>query len=307
MKILFLVILTLSLSLVSPCPQMREFTTNFFQTIKGRNWTLSENCFGPLVETEFNQIKEALNKNDLITAYLLFSKLLDENKRECPVDDVNALVSDVVTQFYSGELQRSIQKNFLEILRLFNESEATKTPAQFGKLAGTIVNIVLYNQAHNGLIFLESSRFLSSDPKEDFELFFRGLLEGVSKVPFEENKCYNTLDSVLVTLKGAVQKLYEAIKTRSNFTEAVKTLIEVVNSLKDYSGNCHFTELAKTLAGYSNPFTGIYTLLYNISTHGSEMTQLVKDLYNSVRGKNFNQAGVVSGKITKILLAWETE
>lgn len=317
--LLFLTLVVIGLSCISASgSEGRDFITGFFQTVKGKDWKLNENCFGPAVDADLVDLKAAIQAFEFNKALEILSKIAVESKADCPVEEFLELQNLVVEKAKSGELLKNIQKNFLEIIRLVKENLTNpeqRTPYNFGKTLGSIALLVLYNKQHNrALTFLadnDSLSFLAADEMntEQFQIFFHGILTGVSTVPYADNKCYKETDVFLIDIEAASRKVYEAIinKSPSDFYNAAKGLLAALKKIAQYDENCKASDLIKSIGVYALPYIGLGKLIYNVTVNGSTYFGLTKEMYSAISDKSYEKAGITTGKILKTLLSWETK
>jgi len=300
--------------------ESRQFVTGFFQAIKGNDWQLNPECLGPASEQKVDEIFRALMAADWQKAYTQFASLALETQKDCPINDVNDLWTRLAQENTFDQFMKDIKSNANEIFRILaeaNSSQASKTPYAIGKAFGSVAVLVLYNrQQNNSLLFLalpfESQVFLGiKDLKintADFDIFFKGILTGVSSVSYNENKCYMEVAGSLDEIKAAAFKIYAAVVTMNagDFAAGLAQLTASLIKIKAYDQNCSITQLIKSITTYSSGYAGLAKLIYNISNNGFKYFDLSKEMIQFIQEKNFEKGGVTSGKIIKILLSWET-
>jgi len=313
--LILLCLFTISFSIVATSEnEPREFITGFFQAIKGNDWKLNPDCFGPASHEKFGDLLYALKSADWTRAYSIFSTLETEAKQNCPFDDLLELKNRLNQEIAEGKLFDDLRSNSSKIISILTEifHLQQRTPYDFGKALGSIASMVLYQKKHNSFAFLalseEAEVFLDVDVKLKSG-FFKGLLTGVSAVPYEQNKCYQEIDGSLDEIEAAVMKIYNAVVSRdsSNFTAALAQLTVSLLKIKAYDEDCRVTQLIKSLSVYSAGYAGLAKLIYNITTNRTHYYDLSQEMIQAIREMNLEKGGVTCGKIVKILLSWETK
>lgn len=318
--LILVTLMSLAISCISASQsEGKEFITGFFQAVKGGDWKINENCFGQAFEAEIEDLKSSIKTLNLQKALEILSKIAVETQADCPVAEFKELKNLITEKVKSGELLSNIRKNFNQIILIIGElfHSQTQRPAyNYGKALGRIALIVLYNsKSDKALRFLALEKAedanAQKNPKmnlDDFEIFYKGILTGVSKVPYEENKCYKEIPLELDQLLNQARKIYDSIreKSPSEFTTAIAELLVSLSKLKSYDENCKVNQLIKSLTTYSASYIGLAKLIYNIASNGKTYFNLTKDMYQAIKDKSYEKAGITTGKIMKTLLSWET-
>jgi hypothetical protein len=311
-------ILSLSIQASVVGQSARDFLTGVFTTIKGIDFKLNDQCFGSDFEEDYTRLIAAINKENAILAGAIGQKIAQDAAENCPTNEIKQVVSDVEALVKSGKIQDNVLSHTKDIIHTFKEeiSQPQITPTNLGQTLGSLVNTIVYSRSHNLLSFLEDlgpdtfaldlyEKILNLSSKAIGD-FVDGFFEGVSSVPYAENKCKTDITADKSEIIDAFSHLIEAIKTRKNVMDALKGLYDLALSLKSLSANCHFAELSVDIAALSS-YVGISKLVYRVTTNLPSLIGYVKDAYSGFSSGDLRKAGVGFGAITRVSLNYSTQ
>lgn len=203
--------------------------------------------------------------------------------------------------------------NILEIV-VHEVNNKSKSAYSVGIACGKIEKLTIFKPENLALNFLampeiEIPSFDIDMDLDGFKQYFKGVLAGVSSVPFDSNVCYtSTIDIDIAEVKAIFEKLYKSIKERSasEFYEAVMQVLEILGKLKDANEHCNISGLVKAIGVYATPYAGIAKLIYNIATHYDTYYEDIKGAYHAFADKQWENAGQHTGNIIATLLNWHT-
>ena len=144
---------------------------------------------------------------------------------------------------------------------------------------------------------------------EGFKKFLKGLLEGVSSVPFDKNVCYTfPIDIKIEEIKDIFERLYKSIKERNgdDFYKVIQDILQILGKLENANEHCDIKGLIESIGVYSTPYAGIAKLIYNIVSNHSAYYDNIKDAYHRFANKDWENAGNDTGKIISTLLSCYT-
>ena len=144
---------------------------------------------------------------------------------------------------------------------------------------------------------------------EGFKKFFRGVLEGVSSVPFEKNICYTSIvDIKIEDVKALFDKLSKSIQDRSarDFYTSILEVLKLLNKLNDANKNCNISALIKSIGVYATPYAGVAKLIYNIASNYSVYYDDITAAYTDLTNMDWQKSGADTGRILSTLLGWKT-
>ena len=149
------------------------------------------------------------------------------------------------------------------------------------------------------------SFFSNSDNKG--EEFLSGIFEGVSSVPFDENKCYKEIHKNKLEIMTTINNVLKAFKAKENIIDELFNLFNLLKILgKTSATHCNFIKLYVELGNTKNTF-GVIILTYrSITNHSDLYTNILKG-YETLQADNFNKAGFSLGKVLQILFDYYTE
>jgi hypothetical protein len=304
MKILsfgILILITGSLGIKIP---IRNFITGFFTSINGVKWHLDEKCLNSDFNAYMNDISEAINEENFVKILFMADKIVEDIRNQCPVSDTIKVFDDFMSLIKGGELQELIINHSDDIIRLAKEQLSLElNPLNIGRFVGNIANIIVYNKTHNGLLIFSEKNY--EDPNI-YALLLDGLLEGVSNVPIEQNKCNKEVFDVKPKLIEAIKSLHDAIKYRTNIIEAIEKFVTLINELKSLDIDCRFNDLSVTLVSLTSK-AGIAKLFYRITVHAIPFLEDINSMHKSYEERDYQKTGQYLGKIIKISLNYYTE
>jgi len=239
--------------------------------------------------------------------------------KTCPIQETEKYVEDKFTAIKQGYYFDNFKKNFFKIAEvvMHEVNNKQKNAYSVGTACAQIEKMTIYKQQQLSqfkFLALESIPAEMAMPDfnidlEGFKKFFKGVLEGVSKVPFGENICYTSaIDIKIEEVKLIAEHLYAAIKERDGkkFYEAVKEVLAVLEKLENANEHCDISGLIKSIGVYATPYVGIGKLLYNIASHYSLYWGDIKEGYSAFGNKEWEKAGHAIGHFASTLLSWTT-
>ena len=292
----------------------RDFITGFFNTLNG-NFTLDANCIGKETKENIHDLIDAFHNKKVFRIIDDIRNITKMTLDTCPIDETKNYVETKVNAIKEGYYFENFKRNFLKIgeVVIHELNNKQKTAYSVGVACANIEKMTIFRQQNRHLAFLaleQTPEFIDFDMDlEGFKEFFKGVLEGVSSVPFEENVCYtSTIDIKIEEIKIIAEKLYNSIKNRdgSEFYNAILEVLKVLEKLQDANAHCNISGLIKSIGVYATPYVGIAKLLYNIASHYDLYWTDIKAAYNAFGNKEWQNAGSSIGKFASTLLGWET-
>jgi len=289
----------------------RSFMTGFFGVLKGNSFTLSTQCLGDNVE---NTLKSALSnwKNtspqDLINIY---KQLTGDFMNNCPVKEVEELVRAIELGLADGSIANNLKTNSQYIRDLLEglAKSADVTPALAGETVGQLVKAVVYGQQPSYL------RYRSLAQEESIEEYLEGLvaqyveglLEGLSSVPVEQNKCLLNKEKYTEDYVRYMTNLIKVILKLRNYNDANTEIYAIGNDLKVDEDNCHFQKFYQTLKSVTQSKEETVNVVVRIVMNAPELFKNFKEYYaNLVRGE-FKEAGIRKGNMIRIVYDFSTK
>lgn len=316
----FLIILNCLVCQRPPKPSreqnMRDFISGFFNELNG-NFTLDENCVGKETKQNINDLIDAFHNKQIFKIIDNARNIFNTTIEKCPIDET---VNYIETKFFAikdGYYFENFKKNIFNIAEIIIHeiNNKQKTAYSIGTACAKIEKLTIFRQA-NQLTFLalEENNVPMDIPDlkidlDGFKKFFKGLLEGVSSVPFDKNVCYtSTVNIKIEEIKVLAEKLYKAIKDRSGeeFYNVVMEILAILEKLQDLNNHCNIKGLIKSIGVYATPYVGIAKLIYNIARHYDDYYQNIMDGYHSFANQEWENAGQSIGKFVSTFLNWST-
>lgn len=289
----------------------RDFLTGLLTTVKGNTFKLSDKCLGSDFDKDFNQVIDSINKENSLMVAAFIEKIVSDAKENCPKNDLEQIYKDFFVLYKNGKWVQNVlshQKDLVKCLK--EEINQPKIDAlNAGQTVGKMINMVLYNKSHN----LKALNFLAEEfdtievetTNEDVEAFVDGFFEGVSSVPFDQNKCIHDISNVRTEIVKVFKDLIQAIRTRTDIIEAFEELYELAKKLSSLDANCKFNSLALDIAALQTK-VGMAKAVFRVTTHFVTVIADLKGLVSNFEQKLFKESGVDFGSLTKIILNYST-
>jgi hypothetical protein len=189
-------------------------------------------------------------------------------------------------------------------------------PANLGKAIGELANVIIYNKSHNNaLTFLaEPEMHIPEEFKKILNLnreaiadIVDGFFEGVSAVPYNENKCKNDIAPFKDMIVDGVYQTLHFLRSGQPTPDAYKTLNELAIKLKPLEANCHFDSLSKTLINMSNEGPALKAkITEKIYANMKDVLESLNEMTISLKSGDNRTAGKGLGKFLKIVLGYST-
>jgi hypothetical protein len=204
------------------------------------------------------------------------------------------------------------KKNYMKIgevvINAFNDKQ--KSAYSYGVAFGTIEKMTIFKPEITQLNFLAMPKFVDFNMDLDsFKLFFKGIQEGVSSVPFEQNVCYTSPPVISIEEVHAIfEKLWKSIKERNGeeFHDAIVLLQGIFGKLKNSDESCHIVRLLASLSLYAVPLVGRIELVINVARNWRAYSKNIKDAKKAIENKEYQNAGKSTGQFLSTLLMWST-
>jgi hypothetical protein len=158
------------------------------------------------------------------------------------------------------------------------------------------------------LVALAASGLNSVSPllsESEVEEFTDGFFEGVSSVPYDQNKCKIDIIDEKIEIISVFRHLIVAIKTQTNIMEAFEQIYQLTLHLIHLDSNCHFRSLSYDLAELATKL-GMSKLVFRVTTHFISFMEDLKGLYTNFEVKDYRNSGKDFGYLTKIALNYST-
>ena len=279
----------------------RDFITGLLTTVKGKDFVLDENCLSAEFDKDCENLADAIKSGNVFKGLAAAAAIKDELQRKCPANEVTKIFKDTM-DLGTLEIMSRFAKHRQEMTDLLKEELFHKITAKnMGEFFGKMVNIIVYGMSHN-LSFLAETDYFTTESVEEF---VNGFFEGVSSVPFDQNKCYQDISGVKVEIVQVVQEVIQAFKNKSEIISALSKLVDIVFKLKDVSSNCNFIKLGTSLASLATKI-GIAKFGYKVLRNLSAVFGDIKGVYSGVESKDFKKAGVSVGNFFKLTLDYST-
>jgi hypothetical protein len=289
----------------------RDFITGFFKAFTGQDYSLKPECFGDEFKDNFNRLLSAINKENALLALAIASDMKDEAAEHCKDEFVQAgKIFEDIKKIDPNKLIEILTSHSVDLIRILKELlnqtslEASTIGAEFAK----IIKVVVYSQSHNQkfLTFLEIPQLGFSESSETASDFVEGLFEGVSSVPYEQNKCKVDVKNFEPELVAAFEKFLEAIRTGKGISDEIKALITLFTELQGLDSNCHFKTLIADIASLGTDF-GIIKMLTRVGLHITTFVQDVTSLFKNFIAGYLHQSGLAFGKLVQLTLNFSTQ
>jgi hypothetical protein len=128
---------------------LRDFVKSLFQTIKGKQWVIDDNCLaGNVFEKILAKLEEAISHHDTGEIFAETVLLLELEWYKCPVAEYQDLQHDFITSLRNG----TAYKNFLRNLNLLKNKfleyiQSDRSPCSLGNFVGLLSKVVVYGTA----------------------------------------------------------------------------------------------------------------------------------------------------------------
>jgi hypothetical protein len=310
-----LVIITVSFSYINTnyVHEGKHFLKGFLTSIEGKEVQLDDSCLGHETEELLDKIESAIRKENSISLLTSLYETISLIEKKCPSEEIKKILKDSKEAYESRKMLYNATNNSRDFMHDLHQLLDERNPEKVGKLIGNIVNICVYNKlstAIENLTFLgiemNDVKGLLDMGKKEVELFVDGFFEGVSKVPYEQNKCHKELDGFQEDIVQAVTNLINALKTKTNIIDSFKGVYELAQRLMPLNENCHFSGLSIQLMALSTK-PGIAKLVFNLTTSPKQTYTDIKEIYSGVEANDFRAAGVSYGKLLKLGLNYSTQ
>jgi len=263
-----------------------------------------------------HDVIDAFHNKQIFKLFEDLRNIVKITEDSCPIQESVNYVEQKIQAIKQGYYFKNFEKNWMNILEIIihEVNNESKTAFSVGLACGKIEKLTIFKPENLALNFLAMPEIPSIDidfnmDLEGFKQYFKGVLTGVSSVPFDKNVCYtSTVDIDIAEVKAVFEKLYKAIKERSasEFYEAVMQVLEILGKLKSANEHCNISGLVKAIGVYATPYAGIAKLIYNIATHYGTYYEDIKGAYHAFADKQWENAGQHTGHIVATLLNWHT-
>lgn len=308
------ILLTVSLQLTKSdyIENVRKFTTGLLSSIVGNHIELDEKCLGEEYRTYLDKLIVAIRKENSILAFTLVWDIVKSIKANCPKNELTSIFNSVKDLIDSNKIVDEVVKNAREVMKILNELLDEKDPEKFGSIVGELIKIIVYQPIES-----HSLTFLGEDTNKDIELTFNmskaevddfidGFLEGISSVPYEENKCRYDIAGFTHEIIIVFVNVIDSFKTHKNVKESLIKVLELIVRLKPLEENCHLSSLSMNIAALSTK-VGLAKLVYHLTKNYSKVYQYMEEINAEFGSKNWRGAGVSSGNLVKIGLNYSTK
>jgi hypothetical protein len=241
------------------------------------------------VSDKFSQVKD-----DIVSLSSEFKEELDSTW--------NVVKSFVDKKFNSSK----DDSDFYESLKRFFKTifSRSKNDTKGGNIEESESNLKKLTE-FNFFDSFDFSFFSNSDNKG--EEFLSGIFEGVSAVPFEENKCYKEIQQYKLEILTTMNNVLKAFKTKENITDELFNFYSLIKKLGITSAtHCNFIKLSLELGTTISTF-GVFKITYRVIKNHSYLFTNILNGYETLQAENFNKAGFALGKVLQILFDYYTE
>ena len=294
-------LLAFSSSIQVNVQDIKDFTTGFFQVVNGTSWKWNDECLNNSTLQKIGEIVQAIKAKDYMKVIMLGQEVYFDQKDACPLSQIAKVYIDADDEIRSGKIVQNAIAQMNNIIQFINKEQSNppKTAAKDGTAVGDLVNMIVYNKAEISTSL--SLRFLAQEATDDdVNLFITGFLEGLSDVPLSQSKCYKSLGQFQQQMVKAFKTLINAIKTRSNFKEAIKEMIALGKVLLSSDASCHMAELFADIESYSSPI-GIAKLTWRVMTHLTTVISDAKTGVNDIEQSQYENSGKAFGNLFSIV------
>jgi hypothetical protein len=284
---------------------IRQFLTNFFQTVNGTQWTLNEDCLAGVFDADLYKIRTALKAKDYIIALFYLYDLKRVILNFCPIQELNEVGNQITLGITSGKVADNIMTNYMEIITLMNEIlphfHEYDLP-KIGTLLGRIYNVVIIGKIHNLEFLAYGFSPIDSNPID----FIVGFIEGTSEVNYDENQCIKESRPYLPELANSVEAIWQAISTKHGINDAFVQFMGIASKLKVAETNCHFIYLANSFLSLSNPIT-VAKISLRIIRNVFVISSLITDIKRAYKEENIRILGRDVGRLFHIMFLYSTQ
>lgn len=310
MKFLSIIVLLTVFSLTVCNPQtekLRKFLTNFFQTVKGDSWKLSDACLAEETEIDVQKIITAIKNLDFGTAFNFLRELQNSIAATCPVDDLIAVSNEIEAAIKSGAIVRNGMKHILEILVVIKDESSKIADMDVGELGlfmGKLYRLLFTSQVRTvKFLSAESVQFNLQGKSSDF---INGFIEATSDVPIEKNQCKAGAEKYIPDIGNALDAVIQAIANKTGVKDAFLNLMNSAMKLTDLEANCHFVALFTQFLSIDSPLT-IAKIAYRITKNLLTIVKHVKDAVVASTQGDFRGVGSHAGVIFKIIFEYHNQ
>ena len=293
--------------------ESREFLNGLMKSTLGKDYSLGENCLGKDFVKDVSKLINATKKENSITAYYLFKDILAKIEKNCPQNEVTKMVKDTESFVKSGNMLAQAASHSRDLMHDLHLLIDEHSPKKLGGILGEIINMMVYNQDTQKT----SLTFLSSDladiavriyqiSTDDVKKLVDGLFEGISEVPYAENRCKNDVAGFDNEIVEVFTDLINAFRSRDNIIDAIEKTVDLITKLQPLDDNCRFTQLATSLVSLSTK-VGIARLVYNLTYNYKGSWEAMKGIYDSYETNDWRTGGVMAGKLLKLGLNYSTK
>jgi hypothetical protein len=297
----------------------KDFLTGFFKTFDEK--FSIDACMGEPITDSLNHLLEDLREKKINAVIEDFKILIDAVNKNCPVEDVKSYINAKKAAIEEGYYFENLKKNYLKVgnIVIIEVNNKDRSAYSIGVACAEIEKLLIFKEQIRHLTFLALPDFpkLPELPKfpeinmdlEGFKKFFKGVLEGVSSVPFEKNICYtSTVDIKIEDVKALFDKLSKSIQDRSagDFYTSILEVLKLLNKLNDANKNCNISALIKSIGVYATPYAGVAKLIYNIASNYSVYYDDITAAYTDLTNMDWQKSGADTGRILSTLLGWKT-
>jgi len=140
----------------------------------------------------------------------------------------------------------------------------------------------------------------------NMEQFVTGIFEGISRVDFEDNKCYHKdIKRYIPEIILRFNSIVDAFKFKENISNSINDLYNYIVKLKLLGYNCNFAEMTTEIHIFSY-LMGESNFVYRLLSNRKEISEYYQQFVESIVNDNYNQAGIAFGNISKLLTMHST-
>ena len=139
------------------------------------------------------------------------------------------------------------------------------------------------------------------------ELFVKGILKGISIVPYNNNKCYHNLGNRTTSLVEHFRMIITSFTTGGSLMTDLLNLYNFLGDIKESQGvdlsGCRFVELfgaVSAISGSVGTAKLVWKIIYNYEP-------VYKNIINIYYAKDAEQAGESFGELIKLILNYHTD
>ena len=287
----------------------RDFLEGLLVAIKGKDYRLSDQCLGREFSSDVEKLLDSIEKENVLLTGVLAGKIYTDFTEKCPSADLKKLMKDSQAFLNDQEMMNKLVQHSADIVHELREviDVHPEKASSYGEAFGKLLQTVLYSNDHqNGKVlnFLQEEEAVSFS-EESIEEFVNGFFEGVSSVPYEQNKCVQDVTTVKKDIVLAFSDLITAIRMRKDIVKAFLEFYSLTLQLKGLNANCHFTILSEDIVALSTKI-GMAKVAMRVSIHMISFLEYMKGTFTNFEVKEFRKSGLNFGELTKLTLNYST-